>query len=100
MSTSETQSPDASSPHPAAAEPAFTEQQLRQYSGERGKRMYIAHAGIVYDVTDCPKWQRGIHENLHWPGQDLTGEIADAPHTASVFDHPCARRVGVLKAAA
>ena len=37
--------------------------------------MYVAYAGVVYDVTDCPKWRRGLHENLHWPGQDLTAEL-------------------------
>ena len=81
--------------HPTP-EREFTEQQLRYYTGERGYRMYIAYAGIVYDVTDCPKWRRGLHENQHWPGQDLTAEMADAPHTATVFDHPCAKRVGRL----
>ncbi|CAN5799269.1 hypothetical protein BH10CHL1_BH10CHL1_42340 [soil metagenome] len=79
-----------------ANEREFTEQQLRYYTGERGYRMYIAYAGVVYDVTDCPKWRRGIHENQHWPGQDLTAEMSDAPHTATVFEHPCAKRVGRL----
>lgn len=77
-------------------ETSFTSRQLRQYSGERGRPIYIAYAGIVYDVSLCPKWRRGLHENLHWPGQDLTPELGDAPHTASVFDHPCAKRVGRL----
>jgi predicted heme/steroid binding protein len=78
-------------------EQEFTERQLRNYNGERGYRMYIAHAGVVYDVTDCPKWRRGLHENQHWPGQDLTAALADAPHTASVFAHPCCKRVGILR---
>ena len=79
------------------SEPVFTEQQLRNYTGERSYRMYIGYQGVVYDVTDCPKWRRGMHENLHWPGQDLTSELGDAPHTASVFAHPCVKRVGILK---
>ncbi len=79
-------------------ERTFTELQLRSYIGERGYPMYVAYAGIVYDVTHCPKWRRGLHENLHWPGQDLTAELGDAPHTASVFDHPCVKRVGRLVA--
>ena len=78
------------------AEPTFTIQQLRNYIGERGYPMYVAFDGVVYDVTNCPKWRKGIHENLHWPGQDLTPEMADAPHTASVFSHPCVKRVGTL----
>jgi len=80
----------------ASSEPLVTHSQLKQQTGERGRRMWIAHEGVVYDVTDCPKWRRGMHENLHWPGQDLTNELADAPHTASVFEHPCVRRVGRL----
>jgi len=80
----------------STTEPTFTIQQLRRYDGTRGQRMYIAWAGVVYDVTDCPKWRRGIHENLHWPGQDLTAELVDAPHSESVFAHPCVRRVGRL----
>ncbi len=74
----------------------FTEQQLRAYTGERGYRIYVAHQGVVFDVTDCPKWRLGLHEHIHWPGQDLTAELADAPHTASVFEHPCVKRVGRL----
>ena len=53
----------ANQEHPLSHEPVkereFTEQQLRYYTGERGYRMYIAYAGVVYDVTDCPKWRRG-----------------------------------------
>ncbi len=74
----------------------ISELELRRNTGERGTRKYIAYAGVVYDVTDCPKWRREMHENLHWPGQDLTADLADAPHTASVFEHPCAKRVGRL----
>lgn len=74
----------------------FSERELRSYSGERGTPMYIAYDGVVYDVTRCPKWRRGIHENLHWPGQELTAEMRDAPHNADVFAHPCVKRVGRL----
>lgn len=78
------------------SERTISELELRRNTGERGTRKYIAYAGVVYDVTDCPKWRRAMHENLHWPGQDLTFELADAPHTDSVFEHLCAKRVGVL----
>ena len=75
----------------------FTEQQLRYYIGERGYPMYIAYAGVVYDVTDCPKWRTGLHEQLHFAGFDLTGELPDAPHGQEVFTRPCVQRVGVLQ---
>ncbi len=71
--------------------------ELRRNNGDRGSRMYVAHQGIVYDVTDCPKWRKGLHENQHFPGQDLTDELEeDAPHTESVFMHPCVKAVGRL----
>jgi len=70
--------------------------ELRRNTGERGTRCFVAHAGVVYDVTDCPKWRTGLHEQLHFAGQDLTGEIAEAPHTLDVFGRPCVRRVGIL----
>ena len=74
----------------------FTRAELQKYSGDRGRTKYIAFKGVVYDVTDCPKWRNEMHENLHWPGQDLTGEIDDAPHHDEVFSRPCVRRVGIL----
>ena len=55
-----------------------------------------AFDGYVYDVTDCPKWRTGMHEQLHFAGQDLTSELPEAPHEADVFDRPCVRRVGPL----
>ncbi|MDX9991868.1 MAG: hypothetical protein RBS68_07430 [Anaerolineales bacterium] len=70
--------------------------ELRRNSGERGSRKWIAHAGLVYDVTDCPRWQKELHERLHFPGQDLSGELADAPHKQDVFTRPCVRIVGRL----
>jgi predicted heme/steroid binding protein len=74
-----------------------TEWELRRNTGERGTRKFIANKGIVYDVTDCPKWQLELHEQLHFPGQDLTGEIHDAPHKDEVFSRPCVIIIGRLK---
>jgi len=75
----------------------ISEMELRRNTGERGSRKFIAHAGVVYDVTDCPKWRLDLHENLHFPGQDLTGELSDAPHDAEVFTRPCVKVVGKLQ---
>jgi predicted heme/steroid binding protein len=74
-----------------------TETDLRRNTGERGTRKFIAHHGIVYDVTDCPKWRTDLHEQLHFPGQDLTGELSEAPHEADVFSRPCVKVVGKLR---
>lgn len=74
-----------------------TEPELRRNNGDCGSRKYVAHKGIVYDVTDCPKWRQDLHENLHFPGQDLTSELPDAPHAEDVFSRPCVKIVGKLQ---
>jgi predicted heme/steroid binding protein len=71
--------------------------ELRHNTGERGMRKWIACEGIVYDVTDCPKWRTDMHERLHFPGQDLTTELPDAPHKNDVFTRPCVKVIGKLK---
>ena len=74
----------------------ITPTELRRNTGERGSRVWIARDGLVYDVTDCPKWRSGFHEQLHFAGQDLTSELPDAPHRDEVFSHPCVKLVGSL----
>lgn len=78
-----------------SSEPTFTEQALRRCDGEAGP-MYVAYQGVVYDVSDCPHWRRGLHEGQHFPGQDLTAELPNAPHGAEVFARPGVRRVGII----
>jgi predicted heme/steroid binding protein len=72
--------------------------ELRRNNGDLGRPKYIAHAGIVYDVTECIRWRGDLHEGLHFPGQDLTGELAEAPHDEDVFEHRGVRVVGRLEA--
>jgi predicted heme/steroid binding protein len=71
--------------------------ELRRNNGDYGSRKYIAYEGIVYDVTDCPRWRQDLHERLHFPGQDLTSELVDAPHAENVFSRPCVKIVGHLE---
>lgn len=78
------------------AERVFTLSDLRRYSGEDGGPIFISYQGIVYDVSDCPRWRSGMHESMHFPGQDLTSELPEAPHKDEVFHRPCIRRVGLL----
>ncbi len=80
-----------------ASLPIISPAELRRNSGERGTRKFIACRGIVYDVTDCPKWRPDMHELLHFPGQDLTSELPDAPHKDEVFRRPCVKVVGRLE---
>jgi predicted heme/steroid binding protein len=71
--------------------------ELHRNDGSRGGPKFIAYQGVVYDVSRCPKWRGDLHEGLHWPGQDLTDELAEAPHQSEVFDRPCVERVGNLE---
>jgi predicted heme/steroid binding protein len=47
--------------------------------------VYVAFQGKIYDVSSSRLWRNGKHYE-HWAGQDLTEELGEAPHTASVFD--------------
>ena len=71
--------------------------ELSRNTGESGTLKWIAYDGIIYDVTDCPRWRLEIHERMHFPGQDLTSELPDAPHKEDVFTRPCVKIVGKLQ---
>lgn len=70
--------------------------ELRRNNGDPGRRKFVAYQGIVYDVTECPRWRQELHELQHFPGQDLTAELKEAPHKADVFTRPCVQVVGIL----
>jgi predicted heme/steroid binding protein len=74
----------------------YTEDQLRRFNGDRGEPKYVACQGNVYDVSECPRWRAEMHERMHFPGQDLSNEIEDAPHADEVFQRPCVKLVGTL----
>ncbi len=59
-------------------------QELKQMDGKNGNPVYIAFQGKVYDVSQSPQWNTGIHMGRHASGQDLTVEIGAAPHGAEV----------------
>jgi predicted heme/steroid binding protein len=62
----------------------FTRGQLALRNGRDRPEVWVAYKGIIYDVTQSRLWRNGMHYE-HWAGQDLTGELKDAPHTESVF---------------
>jgi predicted heme/steroid binding protein len=53
-------------------------------NGQDKPEVWIAYKGLVYNVTNSRLWKTGTHYE-HWAGQDLTDELADAPHTDEVF---------------
>lgn len=76
-------------------EPKFiTKRQLALRNGTDKPEIWIAYRGIVYDVSKSRLWKNGKHYE-HWAGQDLTAELADAPHTESVFSK--FDQIGVLE---
>ena len=79
-----------------AEERTFTERELQQFDGTRGKPAYIAYDGIVYDVSASSLWRGGLHQDLHYAGTDLTRTLRKAPHTAEVFTHATVKRIGRL----
>jgi predicted heme/steroid binding protein len=90
-------------------ERTFTERELQQFDGTRGKPAYIAYDGVVYDVSASSLWRGGMHQELHYAGTDLTRALrrpggppsrgegyGQAPHSAEVFTHVTVKRIGRL----
>lgn len=72
----------------------YTRQQLALRNGQDREEIWIAFEHRIYDVTESRMWKNGKHYE-HWAGQDLTAELADAPHTAQVFERM--EQVGLLE---
>lgn len=65
--------------------PRYTRAQLALRNGQDRPEIWCAYQGKIYDVSRSRLWRNGKHYE-HWAGQDLTEELADAPHNANVFD--------------
>ena len=65
--------------------PHYSLSQLSLRNGTDREEVWIGYKGYIYDVTRSRLWRMGKHYE-HWAGQDLTAELADAPHTENVFD--------------
>lgn len=65
--------------------PLISRSQLALRNGQDKADVWIAFRGLIYDVSSSRLWRRGKHYE-HWAGQDLTPELADAPHTDQVFE--------------
>lgn len=64
--------------------PIYSKTQLALRNGQDKPAIWVAYSGFIYDVTSSRLWRNGMHYE-HWAGQDLTEELHDAPHSASVF---------------
>ena len=65
--------------------PTYTKSQLALRNGQDKDEIWVAYKGNIYDVTQSRLWFKGTHYE-HWSGQDLTAELADAPHSEKVFE--------------
>lgn len=65
--------------------PDYNKQQLALRNGQDKPQIWVAFKGLIYEVTESRLWRNGKHYE-HWAGQDLTDELADAPHSESVFE--------------
>ncbi len=63
----------------------YTISQLALRNGQDRDEIWVAYQGIIYDVSGSRLWKNGKHYE-HWAGQDLSAELSDAPHTATVFE--------------
>ena len=63
----------------------YTISQLALRNGQDKDEIWVAFRGNIYDVSGSRLWRKGHHYE-HWAGQDLTDELADAPHSDSVFE--------------
>lgn len=74
--------------------PVYSRSQLALRNGQDREEIWVAYEGKIYDVSKSRLWRNGKHYE-HWAGQDLTAELAKAPHTTIVFDK--FEIVGILK---
>ena len=62
----------------------YTRSQLALRNGADRDEIWCAYHAVIYDVSASRLWRTGKHYE-HWAGQDLTTELADAPHADWVF---------------
>jgi predicted heme/steroid binding protein len=65
--------------------PWISRRALSLHNGSDRPEIWIAYQGLVYDASASRLWRAGLHYGLHWAGQDLTSELAAAPHNELVF---------------
>ena len=77
----------------APADGIYDPATLAAFDGGDGRPARVAVRDAVYDVSALPRWRGGTHIK-HAAGRDLTGDLARAPHDASMLER--AQRVGTF----
>lgn len=75
---------DMSDPSAIPSLPVYSKSQLALRNGQDKPDVWVAYRGRIYDLSKSRLWFKGKYYE-HWAGQDLTEELADAPHSDSVF---------------
>jgi len=65
---------------------SFTTDELKQFDGKHGNKVYVAYRGQVYGLSSSYFWRGGVHWVEHTAGHDLTDELAEAPHGPENLD--------------
>lgn len=60
-------------------------EELAKYNGQDGNPAYVAVDGIIYDVTDHPNWNEGMHGKVS-AGQDISQLLKNSPHGYSKLE--------------
>ncbi len=60
-------------------------EELKKFDGKEGRKTYFAYKGKIYDVSNSKLWKNGSHVNRHFAGEDLTDQLAVAPHNDEVI---------------
>jgi predicted heme/steroid binding protein/uncharacterized membrane protein len=63
----------------------MTTQDMQAHNETESGSILIGFKGKVYDVSDSPLWQGGVHKKRHKAGDDLTTAIASAPHSEELL---------------
>ncbi len=64
----------------------FKAEEISKYTGKGGNPAYIVVDGLVYDVTDSPKWKSGKHGGVK-TGEDGSIKIKKSPHKHRVLQN-------------
>lgn len=64
--------------------PIYSKSQLALRNGQDKTEIWVAYKNDIFDVSNSRLWFNGTHYE-HWAGQDLTAELAEAPHGDQVF---------------
>jgi predicted heme/steroid binding protein len=62
----------------------ITIEELSKYNGKDNNPAYVAHDGIIYDVSNSRAWKKGTHKG-NSAGQDVSKLIKRSPHGTRVL---------------